>query len=436
VQSPYRAVVARAHALLTCAAAMLLWAMCSSAMAQTSGWGSLRLISTSPPGLTRKDGSATVCSLGNHSWIVVYQRDTTASSQLVYSRSTNDGATWTSATVLYSGQVGNEQFYPSVDVNASGMAGVAWLKQYEDATATGVLYVSHSPNRGISWGSKRFVYELPPPGSGYHFRGRPHIRAGLEQEWAVAQTYLVVEMWPPPYDWFDTSHSFWCFSHDNGFSWTATSELNPWVYGAQPVIQPPDHYETIGSLMTSGTTQWILGMAWEEERNSWPFTRSFGFSIKTSGGSFWPPPRCTFEEGTIVLARRPNDELGALFLCNGGVCSSISSGGVTAWSEKTVLFTPSQYATNLLESDGNSRLIAVSADGTQLLTYQSSDGGLTWQNRAPAAITLAPGAVACDASGNWMCIFVRATSSTTTDLVVAMYRPQSNAAVADWSVYR
>jgi hypothetical protein len=209
----------------------------------------------------------------NGTWIVVWSTENpvqggadTSDLDLVYTRSTNNGASWSTPFYLNSDapNPNGPNSHPVIEFG-DGAWVVVWPRAYSVVSGRQVMSYTRSTN-GSTWTPAAFLW--PGTASTQGPDNTPTLATDSNGNWMTVWNSGGVE-----------SNMYLSRSTDNGVSWTA-----PLV--TEPLPTAGSQWNGVSSLATDGNGNWLLGFAHE---NGMPFYDTVWTSRSTDLGATWTP---------------------------------------------------------------------------------------------------------------------------------------------------
>ena len=396
-----RAVQSPAFGTVWCAAALLIVISLSGPPATAQVFDSLQVLNTNAATDSETDSDPQVTTDGAGNWVAVWESTENLGGTIGWdddifvSRSSDDGATWTTPAALNTNAAtdsGDDQF-PQVTTDGAGSWVAVWFSSDTLGSTIGIdwdILVARSSDNGATWTAPVALNTNAATDSGYD--SRPQVTA------------------------------------DGAGNWVAV-----W-----------DSSDSLGG--TIGTDQDILVSRSNDAGATWTAPAALNTNAATDSGGDWSPQVTTDGAGSWVAVWYSTDTLGGTIGVDRDIFVSRSSDDGATWTTPAALNTNAATDSGIDESpqvttDGAGSWVAVwwsddslgSTIGSDndILVSRSSDAGATWT--APAALNanaatdsgndLSP-EVTTDEAGSWVAVWqsndsLGSTIGTDQDILVA-----------------
>lgn len=341
------------------------------------------------------DQYADIAVGANGTWIAVWKRGVPSylsAGDIHYSRSTNNGSSWSALDKIGGQDVDNDDTNPRVATDGAGN----WVCVWESGVSEADIFVSYSTNDGVSWSNEAYLNSSMESDSAQD--GAPSIATDGDGNWIVT--------------WRSTTSAgtgdesdldiFYSKSTNVGGNWSAMAPLNSnaTTDGTNDDLTP--------SLKSDGTDTWVC---------TWGYNGVFGQGDEA--------------DSDLLFTRSTND---------GGAWSAVAHLNTTALTDYAGQDFNPRLATDENDNwvcvwDGYDQPQGSSNDDYDIYSARSNDNGATWS--APVKVVSEAGVqsgpsdatpcIATDANGTWICAWRRSGSD------FDIYQSQSNDDGATWT---
>lgn len=402
------------------------------------------LNSTAPSDLSDPDNEdvdreAWLANDASSTWIGVWSSDNTLGGTIgddfdvLFTRSTDDGATWSAAAPLYAGAAGDGTAAETEPCVLRGSGGV-WVAAYSSTNTLGgtvgfdndILF-SRSTDAGVTWSEPQLLNSGGAVDETLELDFQPSLATDGAGRWIAVWKHSVLGGSNPTAD-----QVFFSSSSDNGATWSAQQMLggsmtaniglgqgNAVAYNGTSFVVVWGSTENLGANGTDGdifysiitNPGFVASPAATLNSNAATDSGADGFPSLSADGS------------DLVVVWESNEDLGGAG-SDDDVFTARSTNGGSTWSATALLGSNATSDTGddhrpRVANDGSTFLVvwdsndplgkALKTDG-DILTVRSSNGGATWTSPAGLATTagkdkgadIEATAVANSSTGTWV----------------------------------